>query len=70
MNPTVHSQLKTEKSGAETPKMNAQREKNQAARRLIQEWLMEESGYDEAIWPTVKQAIEENRTSYRKHFDE
>lgn len=70
MNPTVHSQLETEKSEAETPKMNAQREKNQAARRLIQEWLMDESGYDEAIWPTVKQAIEENRTSYRKHFDE
>ena len=42
--------------------------KNAAARRLLQEWLADESGYDEAVWPKVKQLIEENRLSARKRF--
>jgi hypothetical protein len=46
----------------------AQRCKNAAARRLLQEWLADESGYDEAVWPKIKQLIEENRLSARKRF--
>lgn len=48
----------------------AQRQKNQAAIRLLQEWLADESGYDEQNWPRIKQAIEENRLSDRKRFDD
>ena len=46
----------------------AQRQKNEAARRLLQEWLADDSGYDEAVWPKVKQLIEEHRLSPRKRF--
>ena len=48
----------------------AQRRKNQAAMRLLEEWLADESGYDEVVWPRVKKAIQENRPSYRSRFDE
>ena len=50
--------------------VTAQRQKNQAAIQLLQEWLADESGYDEYAWPIVKKAIEENRTSYRSRFSE
>lgn len=43
-------------------------QKNEAARRLLQEWLADDSGYDEDVWPKVKQLIEENRLSPRKRF--
>lgn len=46
----------------------AQRQKNEVARRLLQEWLADESGYDEEVWPKVKQLIEDNRLSPRKRF--
>ena len=46
----------------------AQRQKNEAARRLLQEWLADDSGYDEAVWSKVKHLIEENRLSPRKRF--
>jgi len=46
----------------------AQRHKNEAARRLLQEWLADDSGYDEEVWSEVKQLIEENRLSPRKRF--
>jgi hypothetical protein len=46
----------------------AQRHKNEAARRLLHEWLADDSGYDEEVWPKVKQLIEENRLSPRKRF--
>lgn len=48
----------------------AQREKNAAAIRLIESWLADESGYDEAVWPIVKAAIEDNRLSDRSRFGE
>ena len=44
--------------------------KNAAARALLREWLADESGYDEAVWPRVKQAIETNRLSSRPRFDD
>jgi hypothetical protein len=46
----------------------AQRQTNEAARRLLQEWLTDDSGYDEEVWPKVKQIIDENRLSPRKRF--
>lgn len=42
--------------------------KNQAAIQLIDQWLADESGYDEKAWPILKQTIEENRLSTRKRF--
>ena len=55
---------------ANTEEEAAQRQRNEAARRLLQEWLADESGYDEEVWPQVKQLIEENRLSPRKRFSD
>ncbi len=52
----------------ETEKTTNQRTRNQAVSLLIQEWMADESGYDEEVWPIVKQAIEANRSSYRDRF--
>jgi len=46
----------------------AQRYKNEAARRLLQEWLADDSGYDEEVWSKVKLFIEEIRLPPRKRF--
>lgn len=43
---------------------------NAAAIALLEEWLEDTSGYDEAVWPQVKTAIEENRLSTRTRFGE
>ncbi|HEY7349744.1 MAG TPA: hypothetical protein VH599_15620 [Ktedonobacterales bacterium] len=37
---------------------------------LLDEWLMDESGYDEATWPKLKAALERDRPSARSLFDE
>ena len=47
-----------------------QRVKNRAAVRLLRKWMADESGYDEKTWPIVKKAIEENRLSHRKRFND
>jgi hypothetical protein len=39
-------------------------ERNKAARRLLAEWMMDESGYDERAWPIVERLIEENPVSF------
>jgi len=41
---------------------------NAAALALLAEWMADESGYDEEVWPKVKQMMEENRLSDRKRF--
>jgi hypothetical protein len=46
----------------------AQHQKNEAVRHLLREWLTDDSGYDEEVWPKVRQIIEDNRLSPRKHF--
>ena len=46
----------------------AQKQKNESAIELLDEWLADESGYDEQVWPTVKKLIEENRLSDRSRF--
>ena len=50
--------------------MAIQRIKNEVAMRLLQAWLADDSGYDERVWELVKKAIEENKLSNRKRFDD
>jgi hypothetical protein len=47
-----------------------QRARNQSAINLLNEWLADESGYDEQVWPSAKKAIAENSLSPRKRFDD
>jgi hypothetical protein len=47
-----------------------QRLKNEVARRLLQAWLADDSGYDEKVWKIVKKAIEKNKLSSRKRFND
>jgi hypothetical protein len=44
--------------------------KNEMAIRLIEDWMADQSGYDETIWGSLKESIEDNRLSERKKFDE
>ena len=46
------------------------RARNEAALRLLQGWLADESGYDERVWPQLKEALEANRMGERKLFSE
>jgi hypothetical protein len=39
-------------------------------KKLLDTWLADESGYDERVCPRLKKAIEENRLSSRKRFDD
>ncbi|HEV2972957.1 MAG TPA: hypothetical protein VGY55_23515 [Pirellulales bacterium] len=36
---------------------------------LLDEWLRDESGYDEETWPELKAAIDRDRPSARRLFD-
>jgi excisionase family DNA binding protein len=36
--------------------------------RLLDEWMADESGYDEETWPKLKEALDRDRPSYRKLF--
>lgn len=36
---------------------------------LIDQWLQDDSGYDEAAWPNLQRALEEDRLSDRRLFD-
>jgi hypothetical protein len=36
---------------------------------MLQEWLDDDSGYDEQVWPELKAALERNRTGSRRLFD-
>ena len=37
---------------------------------LIRSWAEDKSGYDDRAWPILEKAIEENRLSSRKRFEE
>ncbi len=37
---------------------------------LLDRWLRDESGYDEETWPELKKALDRDRLSERKLFDE
>jgi hypothetical protein len=45
---------------------------NDAAIRLLDEWMADDSGYDEETWPELKEALDRNRREpgqYRKLFE-
>ncbi len=44
--------------------------RNRAAIRLLDEWLADESGYDEETWPQLKAALQANRPSGRRLFSD
>ncbi len=52
------------------PVQEERRLKNLACIELINEWLADESGYDEEAWPKLKQMLEDNRSSNRSLFNE
>jgi excisionase family DNA binding protein len=41
-----------------------QAERNEAAMRLLAEWMADESGYDERVWPIVEKLLAENPVSF------
>jgi hypothetical protein len=45
-----------------------QKLRNQRVIELLDAWLADQSGYDEKVWPQVKEALEENRLSHRRKF--
>jgi hypothetical protein len=49
---------------------NSQLAKRAACIELLNQWLADESGYDEETWPKFKSLLEENRTSNRSLFNE
>jgi len=36
---------------------------------LLDEWMADESGYDEETWPELMEALDRDRSSFRKLFD-
>ena len=36
---------------------------------LLDEWMADESGYDEEMWPQIQAALERDRLSSRSLFD-
>jgi hypothetical protein len=38
--------------------------------QLLDDWMADESGYDEATWPILRAALDEDRPSERKLFGE
>jgi hypothetical protein len=39
-------------------------------KRLFEGWLQDSSGYDEATWPELRQALNANHAKSHKLFDE
>lgn len=37
-------------------------------RNLLDEWMADDSGYDEEAWPELKDALDRDRLGYRKLF--
>ncbi len=50
--------------------VRSRRERHARLIALIESWLADESGYDEAVWPRLKARIEESRTSNRTRFSD
>jgi hypothetical protein len=45
-------------------------ERQQQLLHQLDEWLSDDSGYDEETWPKLKDALEQDRLSSRSLFDE
>ncbi len=52
--------------GDDRPQGHTPREPEAIA--LLCEWLSDDSGYDEQVWPSVKRGLEDNRLSDRSRF--
>lgn len=50
--------------------IEADPERLQRLEKLFAQWLADESGYDEETWPELKAALDEDRPSRRKLFEE
>jgi hypothetical protein len=62
---------KSYKSSRRSEPSRPHSQKNSAAvLALLNEWLQDESGYDEETWPELKLALDRDRLSKRKLFDE
>lgn len=46
----------------------ASRGSAEAVLKLVEQWLAEDDGYDQEVWPIIRQDIEENRLSDRSRF--
>ena len=53
-----------------TPQQRAPAERTERLLHYLDEWLADESGYDEETWPKLKAALEQDRLSSRSLFDE
>ena len=62
--PKVNTDTRTEDASSSQPS------KGPACIEILNQWLADESGYDEEIWPKVKNLLEENRLSNRSLFNE
>jgi excisionase family DNA binding protein len=47
-----------------------QGERMEKAIHLLEEWMADESGHDEETWPKLKEALDQDRLSTRRLFDE
>ncbi len=56
----------TVQPGTESPELRSARVA--AALRLLDEWMADESGYDEAAWPELRAALDRDRLSSRRLF--
>lgn len=45
-------------------------EKAVRLKALFDSWLSDDSGYDEEAWPELKAALDRDRLSYRRLFDD
>jgi hypothetical protein len=59
-----------ERESADVVGATLQRARNQSAINLLNEWLADESGYDERVWSAARRTIAENALSSRKRFDD
>lgn len=59
-----------QKSQPESTSDEDQRAKSAQALELVREWLADESGYDERVFPVLKAELEADRLSYRRRFKE
>ena len=49
---------------------HSRRERYKKAIALLEEWLADESGYDEETWPEIRGGIERARSSSRRRFSD
>lgn len=52
------------------PAEQARSARNATVIALLEEWLADDTSYDEDTWPALQQRIEESRTSRRRRFNE